>query len=159
VEKQTVRQTQALGVMKIVAVFLLVLSGSVSLGQEISGIGVALGKDGGDFVVKGVIPDSAASASKAIHPGDRIVAIAQGTNPPVRIADLPLADVVRLIRGPKGTVVRVTVVPSEKEDSEAREIRLVRGELKGVNDGEEMAFDGLQLSFWFMRLGIALAHP
>ncbi len=45
------------------------------------------------------------------------------------------------------------------EDSEAREIKLVRGELKGVNEREDMAFDGLQLSFWFISLGIALAHP
>ncbi len=83
----------------------------------------------------------------------------QGTNDPVPIAGLKLEEAVRLIRGPKGTMVRVTVVPSEKEDSEAQEIKLVRGALKGVNDREDMAFDGLQLSFWFISLGIALAHP
>ncbi len=39
-------------------IWVLLLAGTAlqGLGQEISGIGVALAKDGGDFVVKGVIP-------------------------------------------------------------------------------------------------------
>jgi C-terminal processing protease CtpA/Prc len=141
--------------MRIVATFVLVLSGLVSLGQEISGIGVLLAND---FKVNEVIPDSPASASKAIHRGDRIIAIAQGDQPPVQITGMKLAEAVRLIRGPKGTVVCVTIVPSGKDDSAAQVIRLVRGELQGIADRGEMEAAGLPLSIWFLRLGIALAH-
>jgi carboxyl-terminal processing protease len=144
--------------MRIVAAFILVLSGLVSLGQEISGIGVALRQQGGDFIVAGVIPESPASASKAIHQGDRIIAVAQGDGQPVEMTGLGLAEAVRLIRGRKGTVVRVTIVPSGKDDSEAQVVRLVRGELKGMDDRGDMQVAGLPLSIWFLRLGIALAH-
>jgi carboxyl-terminal processing protease len=144
--------------MRIVAVFVLLLSGLVSLGQGISGIGVELRQKGVDIIVQAVLPDSPASTSKAIHQGDRIIAIAQGDGQPVEMTGLGLADAARLIRGPKGSVVRVTVVSSGKDDSEAQVIRLVRGELKGVNDRGGMEAAGLPLSIWLLRLGIALAH-
>ena len=148
--------SRVLKAMRIVATFILVLSGVVGLGQEISGIGVLLAND---FKVNEVIPDSPASASKAIHRGDRIIAIAQGDQPPVQITGLKLVEAVRLIRGPKGSVVRVTIVPSGQDDSEAQVIRIVRGELKGVNDRAAIGDLGLQLWFFLLRLGVALAHP
>jgi C-terminal processing protease CtpA/Prc len=144
--------------MRIVATFILVLSGLVSLCQGISGIGVALRQEGEDIIVQAVLPDSPASASKAVHSGDRIIAIAQGDGQPVQMTGLGLAEAARLIRGPKGSVVHVTIVPSGKDDSEAQVIRLVRGELKGVNDRAVIGDPGLQLWFCLLRLGIALAH-
>jgi carboxyl-terminal processing protease len=144
--------------MRIVATFILVLSALASLGQEISGIGVALRQQGADFIVQAVIADSPAAASKAIHEGDRIIATAQGDGQPVEMTGLGLAEAVRLIRGPKGSVVRVTVVPAGKDDSEAQVIRLVRGELKGVDDRAAIGDPGLQLWFCLLRLGVALAH-
>ena len=67
----------------------------MSLVQEISGIGVALRQQGADFIVQAVIPDSPAAASKAIHQGDRIIAIAQDDGQPVEMTGLGIAEAVR----------------------------------------------------------------
>src|SRR5438067_1330789 len=103
---------------------------SASLGQETAGIGVALGTEGDDLVVKAILPDSAAAANKAIRVGDRVVAVAQNNDPPVPLRGKRVPAAVRLIRGPKGTTVRLTLVPAGKEESQARVVSLVRGELK-----------------------------
>ncbi len=99
-------------------------------GQETSGVGIALGKDGENFVVGFLSPDAPAASSKAIHVGDRIIAVAQENRADVRIKGLEMKEVVALVRGPKGTSVRLTIVPAEKDDTQAHVVRLVRGELK-----------------------------
>ena len=96
----------------------------------IAGIGVALGVDGENIIVGGIIPGSPAAAQKDIHIGDRIIAVAQDKEPAVLVTSGKLAQAVALIRGPAGTTVRLTIVSSGEEESSARIVSFVRAELK-----------------------------
>jgi thiol-disulfide isomerase/thioredoxin len=98
--------------------------------QETSGVGIALGKKGDNLVVNFLTPDAPAALSHAIQVGDRIIAVAQENGPDVRVKGLQINEVVRLVRGPTGTSVRLTIVPAKKDDSQAYVVSLVRGELK-----------------------------
>jgi hypothetical protein len=98
--------------------------------DEIAGVGVVLGPEGENISVRGIVPNSPAAAQKDIHVGDRIMAVAQAQGPAVQVQSGELAQAVALIRGPKGTAVRLTIVPSGEDDSRARVVSLVRGELK-----------------------------
>jgi peroxiredoxin len=107
--------------------------------QETAGVGIALAKDGEYLVVNSLLPDAPAASSKAIHVRDRIIAVAQGNGPDVRVKGFGIVEVVRLVRGPKGTTVRLTIVPAKKDEREAYVVSLVRGELKELarwGDGE-----------------------
>jgi thiol-disulfide isomerase/thioredoxin len=107
--------------------------------QETAGVGIALRKDGEYLVVNALSPDAPAASSKAIHVGDRIIAVAQGDGPDVRVKGWGIIEVARLVRGPKGTKVRLTIVPAKTEDKEAYVVSLVRGEIKELarwGDGE-----------------------
>jgi len=99
-------------------------------GQEASGIGVAISRDGDNLVVGAILPDSPAASSNALHVGDRIIAVAQGSDPAKPVQGLTIAEIVRLIRGPKGTTVRLTLGPQGDHDPEGRVISFIRGELK-----------------------------
>jgi thiol-disulfide isomerase/thioredoxin len=101
-----------------------------SSAQETSGVGIALRTDGEDLVVNVLFPDAAAARSNAIHVGDRILAVAEENGADVRVKGLKIGEVVPLIRGPKGTSVRLTIVPAKKDDTQAYVVSLVRGELK-----------------------------
>ena len=116
----------------ILAVSLLGFSALAPKGsaQEASGVGIALGKEGEDLVVKVLLPDAAAASSHAIQVGDRIIAVAQETGADVPVKGRKIEEVVPLIRGPKGTSVRLTIVPAKKDDTQAYVVSLVRGELK-----------------------------
>jgi C-terminal processing protease CtpA/Prc len=129
-----------------------ILATPLAKGQEISGIGVALRSEGTDLVVQEVLPDSPAALSKAIHPGDRIVAIAQDGGDPVEVKGMNLVQLAGLIRGPKGTSVRLSILPTGNENSEPKVVKLVRGKLKIVAGPAP----GLSLSFWLVGVGLAL---
>jgi thiol-disulfide isomerase/thioredoxin len=123
-----------------VVLALLSVSGAATeaSAQETSGVGIALRRDGEDLVVNVLLPDAPAAASKAIHVGDRIIAVAQENAADVRVKGLTTTEVVRLVRGPKGTSVRLTIAPAKKDDTQAFIVTLVRGELKelaGWGDG------------------------
>ena len=99
-------------------------------GDELGGIGVALGTKGSNIVVLSIVPDFPAAAQKTIHVGDWIMAVAQDKEPAVQIQSGNLKQARDLMRGPKGTTVRLTIVPFGDADSRARVVSFVRGELK-----------------------------
>jgi thiol-disulfide isomerase/thioredoxin len=107
-------------------------SAAACFGQETAGIGVALDKQGDRIVIKKVLPDGPAAASNQLKENDRVLAVGQGDEAPVQVGKLPLAEVVRMVRGAKGTTVRLTVAGADEKDGQARVISLVRGELKGL---------------------------
>ena len=80
---------------------------------ETAGVGVELGLEAQHIVVKRIFPDSPAAAQKSLSVGDRITAVAQDNEPAVQIEGIQQALI--SIRGPKGTTVRLTVVPSGED--------------------------------------------
>src|SRR4051812_35235036 len=116
-----------------------------SIGMKLSlfGIGALLRSEDGYCKIQELKPGPA-QRSKKIKPNDRIVAVAQGNEPPVDVVDMKLNKVVELIRGPKGTEVRLTVIPADAADPSVRNvISLVREEIK-LEDQEAKAklFEG-----------------
>ncbi len=90
---------------------------------SLEGIGAVLREDAGYIKVVSVIPGSAAARQGHLEAEDVILAVAQKGADPVEITDMRLRDAVRLIRGPKGTEVRLTV---KKPDGSKVVIPLIR---------------------------------
>jgi len=101
---------------------------------SLSGIGAQLRAEDGYCKIEELL-NGPAKASGKIKVGDRIVAVAQSNQPPVDIRDMPLTKAVRLIRGPKGTEVRLTVIPVGASESTTKEVPLTRDEIK-LENGE-----------------------
>ncbi|MCE9547309.1 MAG: carboxy terminal-processing peptidase [Planctomycetia bacterium] len=77
---------------------------------ELEGIGAALQTEDGSTVVSKVIQGGAAEKDGKLKPKDQIIGVGQGENGPiVDVVAMRLNDVVKLIRGPRGTVVRLQV--------------------------------------------------
>lgn len=110
---------------------------SISMNLSLFGIGAQLMEDDGYCTIHALVPGGPASKCKAIHEKDRIVAVAQGTNAPVDVVDMDLEKVVQLIRGAKGTEVRLTVSPAPNF-STRKVVTLVRNEIK-LEDSEAKA--------------------
>jgi carboxyl-terminal processing protease len=111
-----------------------------SIGMKLSlfGIGALLRSEDGFCKIQELKPGPA-MRSKLLKPNDKIVAVAQGDDEPVDVVDMKLSKVVELIRGPKGSKVRLTVVPADAADPSARKIvSLVREEIK-LEDQEAKA--------------------
>lgn len=100
----------------------------VQLSLSVEGIGAVLQKRDEYGQIREVVAGGPAARSGQLHPGDRIVAVGQGESGPMEdVVDWRLDDIVKKIRGKRGSVVRVEVIPAEGGlDGEHRTIRLVR---------------------------------
>lgn len=76
---------------------------------SLEGIGALLREEDGYIKVVRIIPGSASAREGRLQAEDIILAVAEKDGEPVEITDMRLRDAVRLIRGPKGTEVRLTV--------------------------------------------------
>ncbi len=81
----------------------------IDISGKLEGIGAVLREDDSYIVVERIVPGSASWKQKDLKEGDKILAVGQGKKDPVDIVNMPLRDAVKLIRGKKGTTVRLTV--------------------------------------------------
>jgi carboxyl-terminal processing protease len=110
---------------------------SVEMSLGLFGIGAQLGEEDGYCKISSLVLGGPAAKSKLLKPGDEIVAVAQTNQPPVDVVDMELGKVVQLIRGPKGTQVRLTISPVEDRTAR-RVVSLVRDEIK-IEDSQARA--------------------
>ncbi|MFV0438566.1 MAG: carboxy terminal-processing peptidase [Desulfopila sp.] len=95
----------------------------ISMRGSLEGIGALLREDDGLIKVMQIIPGSASAKQGRLAAEDIILQVAEGDQEPVDISDMRLRDAVRLIRGPKGTEVRLTV---RKPDGSKEVIPIIR---------------------------------
>jgi len=82
----------------------------ISTRLSLEGIGAVLRNDDGFTVIQSLVPGGAAANTGKLKVNDKIIAVAQGSEPTVDVIDMDLREVVKLIRGTHGTEVRLTVV-------------------------------------------------
>lgn len=108
----------------------LLLSSGVVRAEDTAGIGAALGVEGTNVVILKILPDTPAAASRSVRAGDRLLSVAEADGIPAPLRAGQLADAVRRVRGPKGSIVRLTLLSPGDEPSRARVVTLTRGEIK-----------------------------
>ena len=102
---------------------------AITMNLNLQGIGAELGSEDGYCTINRLLPGGPAVKSKKIHEKDRIIAVAQSNQPPVDVVDMSLNKAVQLIRGPKGTEVRLTIIPAGADFASRKVITLIRDEI------------------------------
>jgi carboxyl-terminal processing protease len=112
---------------------------SINMGLSLVGIGAMLRSEDGYAKIESLVPGGPAQADGRLKVGDRITAVAQGPADYVDVREMRLDKVVEMIRGKKGTHVRLLVIPSDATDpSRRKNVELVRDEIK-LKDQEARA--------------------
>lgn len=94
---------------------------------ELSGIGALLRSEDGYCKIVSLVAGGPAALSEQVRPNDRIVEVAQGDDEPVDVVEMKLNKVVDLIRGERGTEVRLTIIPAASVDgSKKKVVSLIR---------------------------------
>jgi carboxyl-terminal processing protease len=96
---------------------------NMAMSGTLEGIGATLREDDGYIRVVAIIPGSASWRQRELKAEDKILKVAQGGEEPVDLAEASVQEAVRLIRGPKGTEVRLTV---RKPDGQTKVISIIR---------------------------------
>jgi carboxyl-terminal processing protease len=85
----------------------------IAISGTLEGIGAVLREQDHYIVVQELVPGGASWQQGKLEAGDLIIAVAQEGKPAVDVTDMPIDKVVKMIRGPKGTVVTLTVKKPE----------------------------------------------
>jgi carboxyl-terminal processing protease len=95
----------------------------LTMSGQLQGIGAQLEQRDGDVHIASIVPGSPSYKQGKLKPGDIVLKVAQGNDDPVDISGMRLDKVVALIRGKKGTEVRLTV---RKKDGTVETYSLIR---------------------------------
>jgi carboxyl-terminal processing protease len=99
---------------------------------SLAGIGATLTGEDGMCKIRDLVPGGPAALSGKLKVGDRIVGVSQGdskSKDDVDLQDMPLPQAVDLIRGPKGTDVTLTILPTGAGEDVRKLVTIRRDEI------------------------------
>ncbi|TMP34263.1 carboxy terminal-processing peptidase [Pseudoalteromonas rubra] len=97
---------------------------------ELEGIGAVLGYDEDYTIIRSLVPGGPADKTEKIKPDDRIVGVAQDGEEFVDVIGWRLDDVVDLIKGPKGTKVRLQYLKGSDTHGAPKVVEIVRDKIR-----------------------------
>ncbi|WJG07659.1 carboxy terminal-processing peptidase [Aliiglaciecola sp. LCG003] len=102
----------------------------MEMNLSFEGIGAVLQSEDDFTVIRSVVPGGPAELSKKIKPEDKIIGVAQDDEEFVDIVGWRLDEVVELIKGPKGSIVKLQVVKGSSESAVPVVVSLTREKIK-----------------------------
>lgn len=103
----------------------------INMSLSLEGIGAVLQSEDGYTKVSRVVPGGPAADEGSLGPADRIVGVGQEDERITNVIGWRLDEVVDLIRGPKGSTVRLEIIPAgTANDMNTETISIVRDEVK-----------------------------
>ena len=129
---------------------------NIEMSLSLEGIGALLQQDQDYTKVSRVIPKGPADKQGELQPSDRIVGVAQGSSGEmIDVVGWRLDEVVNLIRGEKGSTVRLEVIPADQYASgERREIVIVRNEVKLEEQAATSTIIDVERNGRALRIGV-----
>lgn len=127
----------------------------ISMSLSLEGIGATLSSQEGFTVVEALVPGGSAARSGLIQPQDKIIAVGQGEKGALEnVVEVDLRDVVRKIRGEKGTKVRLTVLRKEGEGKKRFDVTLVRDKIKLEDEAASITYIDKEVNGAKKKVGI-----
>jgi carboxyl-terminal processing protease len=99
----------------------------MNISGKFDGIGARLSKKDGGIEIVDIILGGPVWRDKKIEIGDEIIKVGQADKPPVDVIGMRLEDAIKLIKGPKGTEVKLTL--RKKIDGDIKIVSIVRDEV------------------------------
>ncbi len=113
----------------------------ISMRLSLEGIGATLSSQDGFTVIEQLIPGGAAALSGKLQPKDKIIAVGQGTDGKlVNVVEMDLRDVVKKIRGAKGSSVRLVVLRKTGSEQKRFEVSLIRDKINLEDEAASITY-------------------
>lgn len=111
---------------------------NINMSLSLEGIGATLSQQDGFTMIDALVPGGAASRSGLVQIQDKILAVGQEKGPMENVIDMDLKDVVKKIRGKKGTKVRLNILRAEGDGKKRQEITLVRDKVSLEDEAAQL---------------------
>ncbi len=104
---------------------------NINMSLSLQGIGAVLQAEDEYTKVVRLVPAGPADKAENLQPADKIVGVGQNYDGDmVDVIGWRLDEVVDLIRGPKGTIVRLDIIPADSNNNATKTIAITRDEVK-----------------------------
>jgi carboxyl-terminal processing protease len=104
---------------------------NINMSLSLEGIGAMLKSEDDNTEVVRLVPAGPADKSGVLEVADRIISVGQGEKGPlIDVVGWRLDDVVELIRGPKGSLVRLEIIAADSEDDVSKVVSITRSTVK-----------------------------
>lgn len=113
----------------------------ISMRLSLEGIGATLSSQDGFTVIEQLIPGGAAALSGKLQPKDKIIAVGQSNDGKlVNVVEMDLRDVVKKIRGAKGSSVRLVILRKTGSEQKRFEVTLVRDKINLEDEAASITY-------------------
>jgi carboxyl-terminal processing protease len=127
----------------------------IGMRLQLDGIGASLKSEDGYTTVAELVPGGAADRDGRLTKKDRVIGVGQGTDGEiVDVVDMNLNEVVKLIRGKRGTIVRLKVIPVGQTAPKEYDITRAKIELKDSEARGEVIEEGKKPDGTPYRIGV-----
>lgn len=127
----------------------------IQMSLSLKGIGATLSSQDGFTVIEALVPGGPAAQSGLLEPQDKIISVGQGEKGPLEnVIEMDLRDVVRKIRGEKGTKVRLTILRKKSEGKKRFEVTLVRDQIKLEDEAASILYQEKEINGAKKKIGI-----
>lgn len=103
---------------------------NINMSLSLQGIGAVLQSEDENTKVVRLVPAGPAAKAGNLQPGDVIVGVGQAEGEITDVIGWRLDEVVDLIRGPKGSTVRLEILPTDHSNGASKTIAIIRDEVK-----------------------------
>jgi carboxyl-terminal processing protease len=125
----------------------------ISMRLSLEGIGAQLRTEDGFTVIQSLVPGGQAEKTNQLQPGDKIIAVAQEGESPVSTIDMESNDVVKMIRGKKGTKVTLTILREGKVDKTFL-VTIVRDKIDVSSQAAKITYETRKVGERTIKIGI-----
>lgn len=127
----------------------------IQMGLQLEGIGATLSSQDGYTVIENVIPGGSAAKSGLVEPQDKIIGVDKDNKGTIEsVIDEQLRDVVKKIRGAKGTKVRLSILRKVSGKTRHIEVTLVRDKISLEDEAAQISYIDKDLSGLKKKLAV-----
>jgi carboxyl-terminal processing protease len=128
----------------------------INMSLSLEGIGAVLQSDNDNVKIVRLVPAGPAAKTKQVAPADKIIGVAQADKEMVDVIGWRLDEVVKLIRGPKGSVVRLEVIPASNapNDQTSKIVAITREAVKLEEQAAKKSILNLKQDGHDYKLGV-----
>jgi carboxyl-terminal processing protease len=125
----------------------------IQMQLSLEGIGAVLSSDNGFTIIEELIPGGGAEKSGLLKPKDKIIAVAQKKERPVNVIDMDLRDVVKMIRGKKGTQLTLTIL-RQAEHTNRFNVTIIRDKIDIKEQEAKITYEKRMVNGRQYRFGV-----
>ncbi|MBC7690697.1 MAG: PDZ domain-containing protein [Methylotenera sp.] len=125
----------------------------IQMQLSLEGIGASLSTQDGFTVIEDLIPGGGAEKLNLLRPKDKIIAVSQAGAKPVPVMDMDLRDVVRMIRGKKGTKVTLTIL-RQGEKTETFDVTINRDKIDIKEQAAKISYQTREENGKKLKIGV-----